>query len=303
MSKKNNLSKTAWDVFQYSVIPASFLLGMYKGASDILGNEFADAVIAGMNGGGLGTNAVNHVPLVYHRGIEGVHHIQHRLTQLEGKLKHIIKDNHIMDHLGLHQKGGGFETNKRHGRGFDPIQRVTKNSSSWIPFMKQLAGTMIAGATAGAAGYFGSQYVDSEVMPTLPFVGLGLKSQKGSGQSKDSWQWWKYMVPLTIGASVLMNYHDGFFDKDILLDDVGDFDDSGQYVPLSGEGFGPKVRKVSGFKKGVKRRDPVIKPTSSSWGSNFLSLAKLVGAAGLGIAGYELFNEAMVDEFQYADLF
>jgi hypothetical protein len=113
------------------------------------------------------------------------------------------------------------------------------------------------------------------------------------------------MIPFTIGASVLMNYHDGFFDKEILLDD---FVDSPEYMPgYFGEGFGPEKGRIPKFKKGVQQAvhqaSAVVTPSSSSWGSNFLSLAKLVGAAGLGIAGYELFNEAMVDEFQYTDLF
>jgi hypothetical protein len=110
--------------------------------------------------------------------------------------------------------------------------------------MKQVAGLMVAGATAGATAYYGNQYINDltdGVGNAMETIGFGLKSQqKGSGQSKDSWQWWKYMVPFTIGASVLMNYHDGFFDKDILFDDEYGIDDSNDYLPFLGEGFAPK---------------------------------------------------------------
>jgi hypothetical protein len=54
-----------------------------------------------------------------------------------------------------------------------------------------------------------------------------------------------------------------------------------------------KVRPAK-FKNGVQKVVPKVgkQASSSSWGSNFISLAALTGAAGLGYIGYDIWDTA-----------
>ena len=281
MTKKSNLSKTAWDVFQYSVIPLGLAVGMFNGASDVLGNDLANAVMSGLNGGGLGTMVANQAPLVHHRGIEGVHHVKHRLMELEGKLKHLISDKQMLEHLGL--KGGGFGTGKAPTH--SQVDRVNKRSSKWTPYMLKLAALM----TLGAGAYYGNEYINNKLIDgmnsalgmNIGKVGSGMKgSGIGSGIGKKMKNWLPYLVPLTIGASALMNYNDGLFEKDLLVSD-----DSMDY--LFGDGLGGDKGK---WKYDPKNKAPAKKlPT---WASNFISLNALAALGGLAYGSYGVMSSA-----------